>query len=171
MTVTKNPATSKQQKLLTTLQTALIVCIALIVLVGVLYWAINLLQDELNNPAGEGTEEETVGEGINAVSGEDVMGINIIDGDTFETSGGEIIRLLCVDAPEKDKEGYEDARAYLSNLVLGKQIVIEREGVDKYNRTLAWVSSPSGLMVNKEIVDNGFGDLFEYNETNCSGMS
>ena len=96
--------------------------------------------------------------------------IYITDGDTFQTETGEIIRLLCVDTPEKTQGGYEEATAYLSSLILGKDIIIERKGgLDKYNRTLAWVYLDS-VLINKEIVDNGFGSLYEYpeNSTKCA---
>src|SRR3989338_1801478 len=99
--------------------------------------------------------------------------ISITDGDTFETASGEKIRLLCVNTPEETKEGYEDAKAYLSALVLGKEIIIERQGIDKYNRTLAWIivnNANGNILVNKEIVDNNFGEPFPYNNTNCSRM-
>lgn len=99
--------------------------------------------------------------------------IFIIDGDTFELSNGEIIRLLCVNTPEKSEDGYEEAKAFLSSSILGKNISIERQGIDKYNRTLAWVSAENNwniTLINKQIVDNELGILFEYNETDCSRM-
>jgi len=96
--------------------------------------------------------------------------ITIIDGDTFETLDGETIRLLCVDTPELGTTGSEEAKSYLSNLILGKDISIERaEKKDKYNRTLAWITQDN-VLINKEIVDNGFGSLFEYEDTDCSRM-
>ena len=91
----------------------------------------------------------------------------IIDGDTFNTQSGETIRLLCVDTPERSQTGYEDASAYLSMLILGKDVKVEREyGKDKYNRTLAWVYVDN-ILVNKMIIDEGFGVLYEYEGTNC----
>lgn len=110
---------------------------------------------------------------INLISNQKIKNIEqttaefIIDGDTFRTANGEIIRLLCVDTPELGTAGSEDAKAYLSSLILGKDILIERsEGLDKYNRTLAWVSW-QGVLVNKEIIDKGFGKVFEYNKMDC----
>ena len=98
----------------------------------------------------------------------------IIDGDTFILNNGETIRILCVDTPEKGSVGYEEAKTYLSSIVYGKNIKIERAGLDKYNRTLAWVYSEDkstdkvDMLINKEIIDNEFGVLFEYNNTDCS---
>lgn len=102
---------------------------------------------------------------------QDITPIRVIDGDTFQTSEGEKIRLLCVDTPEPGEEGYEEAKSYLSLLIFGKEISIERARIDDYNRTLAWVTTASGnesALVNKKIVDSGYGDLFEYGGNNCS---
>ena len=101
------------------------------------------------------------------------IALSVIDGDTFETSDGEIIRLLCVDTPEQNKEGYTQARDFLLSSLINGEVLIERQGTDQYNRTLAWVSvNKSGeiILINKEIVDQGFGTLFEYNGTDCGRM-
>jgi endonuclease YncB( thermonuclease family) len=71
-----------------------------------------------------------------------------------------------VDTPEEGKEGYEEAKAFLS-LKLSEDIRIERQGLDNYNRTLAWVYFGETL-VNKEIIDNEYGTIFPYNGTNCT---
>jgi len=72
----------------------------------------------------------------------------IIDGDTFEISSGEKIRLLCVDTPEENQKGYEEAKQFLSDLILNKPIRLETENQDKdsYGRLLRYVyvnDSPS----------------------------
>lgn len=91
----------------------------------------------------------------------------VIDGDTLELSTGEKIRLICVNTPEENQEGYEEAKNFLSSTLLEKEISIKREGIDKYNRTLAWIIMDNDILLNKEIIDEGFGTLFEYNNTNC----
>jgi len=53
-----------------------------------------------------------------------------------------------------------------SGSCLVKEISIERDGLDKYNRTLAWVYLDS-VLINKEIVEKGFGVVYEYNGTDC----
>lgn len=92
--------------------------------------------------------------------------LRAVDGDTLELSSGEIIRLLCVDTPELGKEGYDEAKAFLSSQASLEDIQIERHGFDMYNRTLAWVYSGKNL-INKEIIDNGYGSVFPYNGTDC----
>lgn len=132
-------------------KTPLIIIITLILLALVIFLGIKLLSTNEN------------------YSPNDSEAISVIDGDTLETSESEIIRLLCVDTPEINQDGYEEAKNYLSSLILGEDITIERTGVDSYNRTLAWIYS-GDILVNKEIVDNGYGELFEYNGTDCERM-
>ena len=141
-------------------QTPTIILISLIILAILIFISLKLLSNSSSFPQ-PGNE----------------TAISIIDGDTFETSAGEIIRLLCVDTPEANQNGYEEAKNYLSSLILGGNIIIEKKDFDDYNRTLAWVSinvngvnGEESLLVNKEIVDNGYGDLFEYNGTDCGRM-
>src|SRR3989338_1514229 len=107
--------------------------------------------------------------------------IRVIDGDTFvlsDSDGGneETIRLLCVDTPEFGDSGYEEAKSYLSSVLFAKEIEIERaEGLDLYNRTLAWVSYEDDfgneVLINKEIVNLGFGEEFVYGGADCGELS
>lgn len=116
----------------------------------------------------------------------------VIDGDTFELSSGETVRLICIDAPEKNKKGYEESKQFLSNLILNRQVRLEKDSseTDSYGRLLRYVyinittdscsfepSNPSEIsdqtctgsdiktkeiFVNKEIIKNGHGTLFPY---------
>ncbi len=119
----------------------------------------------------------------------------IIDGDTFEIASGEKIRLLCIDTPEENQKGYEEAKQFLSDLILNKQIRLEADSQDKdsYKRLLRYayvnqsgslcttaqdinsevlsaqvclsIGTPNEILVNKEIIDKAHGKLFEYNNT------
>jgi len=62
-----------------------------------------------------------------------------IDGDTFETVRGEIIRLAGIDTPEKGEVGYLAATIELRSKLLRSRIILERQGVGKYGRTIACV--------------------------------
>lgn len=128
-----------------TLKTTMIVLICVIVLAGCLYAAIKLMIDNETN-----TEAEA-----------DNLIVRAVDGDTLEMGSGEIIRLICVDTPEEGEAGYEESKAFLYSWISKENISIERVGLDNYNRSLAWVYS-SDVLVNKEIVDSGFGEVFEY---------
>ncbi len=97
---------------------------------------------------------------------ESVKLIRVIDGDTFEYNG-KIIRLLCVDTPEKGEKGYEEAKTFLDSLLANREnISIKEYGFDIYNRTLAYVYT-SNISANKEIIENGFGKLFPYGNNTC----
>ncbi len=88
----------------------------------------------------------------------------------------ESLRLICVDTPEKGGDGYEEATGYLESLVLDKEVRMEKDvsDKDKYGRLLRYVyvnssvSSDEGyedeIFVNKEIVQEGYGEVFEYGE-------
>jgi endonuclease YncB( thermonuclease family) len=55
---------------------------------------------------------------------------SVIDGDTFDVTAGERIRLADVDAPEYYEEGYDEARDFLISLVLGKTVHLDIDDVD-----------------------------------------
>jgi len=131
----------------------LIKIIILLIIMLILYFAIRIIYNQ--QPIILNSEENA---------------LYIIDGDTLETSDGETIRLLCVDTPEEGEEGYEEAKNFLSAAIVEANLTIERQGTDKYNRTLAWIIVDENILLNKEIVNQGFGNLFEYNNTNCERM-
>ena len=92
--------------------------------------------------------------------------VEIIDGDTFRTADGEIIRLLCVDTPEKNQKGYDEAVDFLSERLFYSDIKLEGNKTDKYERSLRWVYVDD-VLINKEIIDLGFGTLFEFEGEDC----
>ncbi|MDO8460605.1 MAG: thermonuclease family protein [Nanoarchaeota archaeon] len=91
----------------------------------------------------------------------------VIDGDTFELYNGGIVRLICVDTPEKGKKGYEEAKEFLESLILYKEVVLEKDisEIDNYGRLLRYVylnDSGRVVFVNKEIVQQRYGGAFAY---------
>lgn len=95
----------------------------------------------------------------------------IIDGDTFEISSGETVRLICIDTPEQNQKGYDESKSFLSQLILNKQIRLEKDvsNTDSYGRLLRYVyvnssseSSNKEIFINKELVKNGYATLFPY---------
>lgn len=66
--------------------------------------------------------------------------IEVIDGDTIKTQN-ETIRLLDINTPEKGEKCYEEAKERLEELVLGKEVWLERdkEDYDQYNRKLRYI--------------------------------
>jgi endonuclease YncB( thermonuclease family) len=85
----------------------------------------------------------------------------VIDGDTLELQGGETIRLVNINTPEKNHLGYEEAKEFLQQFE-NQTVQIEKLGTDKYSRTLARIFTPEYL--NLEIVKNGLATKFLVNE-------
>jgi len=98
----------------------------------------------------------------------------VIDGDTIQLSSGKIIRLICIDAPEINKEKGKEARDFLEKLVLNKRVRLEKDSSekDKYGRLLRYVYIES-VFVNKELVKNNYASVFRYgdNVKRCDEIS
>lgn len=90
----------------------------------------------------------------------------VIDGDTFELQGGDRVRLLSIDTPEKEDPFYDEAKDYLSTATLGQPVRIEyaNQRRDKYGRLLGYVYVDS-LFVNRAILENGLGYLYLFKDT------
>jgi len=90
--------------------------------------------------------------------------VEVIDGDTFKiTSGKEDrrVRLIGVNAPEMDKCLSNQAREKLSELVLGKEVVLEDQFSDPYGRIMANVYVGK-TYINREILASGLARLDYY---------
>lgn len=93
----------------------------------------------------------------------------VIDGDTVILKDGEQIRYLGIDAPERGKPYFQEAKEYNQKLVADQQITLEYEpdkDKDFFDRTLAYVfiSDEPGAkkMVNLLIVEEGLANLNLY---------
>lgn len=80
--------------------------------------------------------------------------VKVIDGDSFETKDRRRIRLLGIDAPDKGRCLYNEAREGLKELVLGKRVRLTDVVTDDYGRILANVWMRNKL-VNKVLVEEG----------------
>lgn len=69
--------------------------------------------------------------------------VEIIDGDTFvlmdDHRDETHVRLLGIDAPEKDQTYGDDAKRHLSRLIFGEEITVLNTRQDRYGRTLGRV--------------------------------
>ncbi len=85
---------------------------------------------------------------------------DVTEGDTLtlETSPGEFfkVRLKEVDAPEASQTFGRQARQWVEELVLGKNVAVKYETVDRYGRTIGEVILPDGRSLNRELVRLGF---------------
>jgi micrococcal nuclease len=98
--------------------------------------------------------------------GERCVVLEVIDGDTFRCSEFGSIRLLLVDAPEIKQSalGAIAKRALQRLLVAGDTVSLEFDvqRFDKYRRTLAYVRTRDGLMVNREMARRGLAVALVY---------
>lgn len=107
----------------------------------------------------------------------------VVDGDTFVLEGGERVRMLGIDTPEKfesrkldsdaersgkDKKTIqrlgELASQYTKKLIEGKKVILvpesNYEDKDKNGRLLRYVYLEDGTFVNKKIVEDGYANAY-----------
>jgi len=86
----------------------------------------------------------------------------VIDGDTIDvklTSGPIRVRFHAVDTPERGQPWGDESTAWLTKLVLGKQVQLEPFEQDRYERLVASVFL-GDLNVNSELVRQGHAWAF-----------
>ena len=73
--------------------------------------------------------------------------LRVIDGDTFELSGGERVRLIGVDAPELGRPGSNEAIQFVRERVEGRTVWLEADGADRDRhgrlRRYVWLQQPA----------------------------
>lgn len=92
---------------------------------------------------------------------ETVFVTRVIDGDTFETSDGEKIRLLGINAPEKHEYYYEESTEFLKDLIENKYVRLEGDETDKdwYGRELRYVYIGNEF-VNVLMLEEGYARIY-----------
>ncbi len=102
----------------------------------------------------------------------------VIDGDTFVVEGvvgntaslrsrhenpsqSISVRLLGVNSPERGEQYYDEAREFLEEAVINKNVRLEfgKEKKDKYGRVLAYVFV-GGENINLKLVEEGFANFY-----------
>lgn len=90
----------------------------------------------------------------------------ITDGDTVRCTDGRRIRLLLIDAPERDQAPFGgQATAFVRRLLpIGTTVRLEYDVQrrDRYGRDLAYIFIANGRMANEEIVRAGFAVVSVY---------
>ena len=91
----------------------------------------------------------------------------VLDGDTVIVSGKKI-RLLGIDAPEKDQLSLDGwpigikSKEFLSSKILHKKVYVKYQGRGKYGRIIGEIFY-NGININLEILKSGHG-IREYTE-------
>ncbi len=87
----------------------------------------------------------------------------VIDGDTFELTNGETVRLIGINTPEIGEKCSYEASKQLSSIISGKTVYLERDvsETDKYDRLLRYAYA-NGTFVNLKLVYDGFAYAVEY---------
>ena len=94
---------------------------------------------------------------------EDFQVVRIVDGDTVHASLEGIlykIRLVEIDAPERDQPFGEAAKVYLGELLSDGIFSAELSGKDRYGRYLGRLYQ-NGLDINREMVDEGLAWVYD----------
>ncbi|MFH0831867.1 MAG: thermonuclease family protein [archaeon] len=91
---------------------------------------------------------------------------NVIDGDTIVISGGERLRLLGIDTPEKGEFYYKESKARMEELIENREITLEKEGdnKDKYGRILRYIFLDDSN-INMLLVKEGYAICYFYEES------
>lgn len=85
----------------------------------------------------------------------------VIDGDTLDIQDGTRVRMLGINTPEKGQSYFEEATDRLKELVLEKEVCLERDKSDKgkYGRLLRHVFI-DGKNVNLLLVREGYANVY-----------
>lgn len=83
----------------------------------------------------------------------------IVDGDTFVLENGSTVRMLGIDAPEYGDALYDKAAYSLQQKIQGRQLILQGESTDKYDRLLR-VVFVQNRNINAEMVAEGMARIW-----------
>jgi len=85
----------------------------------------------------------------------------VVDGDTFVTSSGSIVRLIGINAPERGRPFYLESKNALKALIEGRLVELDADVQDRddYGRLLRY-AYVGGEMVNARMIEDGFANVF-----------
>ncbi|HPT65929.1 MAG TPA: thermonuclease family protein [Candidatus Woesebacteria bacterium] len=86
-----------------------------------------------------------------------ILVTEVLDGDTLVIAPNQSIRLANIDTPEINLCLGQNAKDFLTNLILNKRVNIVSVGRDAYKRTIALIYLPDGQLVNEIVALNGMG--------------
>ena len=85
---------------------------------------------------------------------------NVVDGDTLDVH--ERVRLSGINTPERGECYYKEATERLEELVLGKEVFLERDRSNRgnYGRLLRYIYVDD-ILVNKVLVEEGYAKVYD----------
>lgn len=109
--------------------------------------------------------------------------VEVVDGDSLRLDGGEMVRLLGIDAPEASANNKlnadigkmrmqvspnelvamgREAAGFAGRLARGRRCWIERDraGADQYDRTLGYVHLEDGSILNEMMISEGYAKVY-----------
>lgn len=100
--------------------------------------------------------------------------VAVSDGDTIRVlyKNREVkVRLFGVDAPEKRQAYGTAAKQFTSNMVFDETVTVTPESTDRYGRTVAWVKTQDGRVLNAELVRAGMAWWYRDYDPNDSRLA
>jgi micrococcal nuclease len=85
--------------------------------------------------------------------------VRVIDGDTISVLSARTetrIRLAECDAPESSQPFGYRAKQFTSSLVFGRDVTVNVQGTDQYQRTIAHIVTDQGVDLSAELIRAGF---------------
>jgi len=94
-----------------------------------------------------------------------VIVTRVVDGDTIVVEGGESVRLLDIDTPEKGEPCATNATNRLKELIDNREVILlsGTEDRDKYDRLLRYVFL-NDTLINLVMVREGWANLYIFNK-------
>lgn len=81
--------------------------------------------------------------------------LRVIDGDTFETTDHQRIRVASTQAPEVNRCGWDEAKVELEKLILGKPLYVKVHFRDQFQRLVSLVYTDN-VFVNAAMLEGGY---------------
>jgi micrococcal nuclease len=87
----------------------------------------------------------------------------VIDGDTFETSDGQVVRMIGINAPEISDISGTEAKVHLEKLIHGQLVILNTDSrnrdKDRYGRCLRYVDL-GGKDINLTMIADGYATAY-----------
>lgn len=132
--------------------------IAIVFAVSVFFYVLDKgeLPKDINQFSDQVQKSEKIEGSTDMMMGEYSVA-RIIDGDTFDLTSGERVRMIGIDTPERGKKYYAEATDRLRELIGGKVVRLEKDHseVDRYGRLLRHVYI-GDMWINKKMIDEGY---------------